>query len=30
MRKELAVLYEGEKNNPNRKKARSLDDLIRF
>jgi len=30
MRKELAVLYEGEKNNPNRKKARSLDDLFGF
>lgn len=30
MRKELAVLYEVEKNNPNRKKAKSLDDLFGF
>jgi hypothetical protein len=30
MRKELASLYEGEKDNPNRKRARSLDDLFGF
>ena len=30
MRKELAVLYETEKNSPNKKKARSLDDLFGF
>jgi hypothetical protein len=30
MRKELASLYEEEKDNPNRKRARSLDDLFGF
>jgi small-conductance mechanosensitive channel len=29
-RKELAVLYEEDKNNPNRKRTRSLDDLFGF
>jgi hypothetical protein len=29
-RKELAILYEEEKHNPNRKRTRSLDDLLSF
>jgi drug/metabolite transporter (DMT)-like permease len=29
-RKELAILYEEEKDNPNRKRTRSLDDLFGF
>ena len=30
MRKEMALLYEEEKNNPNKRKAKSLDDLFGF
>jgi hypothetical protein len=30
MRRELAILYEGEKNNPGKKRIRSLDELFDF